>query len=160
MLLKIGGPCWIICKAQGQLLILIAVFESKEGEAAFNGLTATIADYKKIGRRVYLVLPIPKGEAFDPAGLVKRSIVDLGFVVQQQVERAAADASIKSTSSRLFQIASSTGATIIDPVPSICHDYCPTLADDGTPVYTDNSHLRPAYVRDHITFLDSIVTLD
>jgi hypothetical protein len=135
------------------------ILGSKDGEKAFQDLAASLAAFKKMGHRVYLVLAIPRGEAFDPAGLVKRSILDLGFVVQQRVDRATADASVESVSSRLVQIAASTGATVIDPVPAVCgNDYCPTLAGDGLPVYIDNSHLRPAYVREHITFLDSIVT--
>jgi hypothetical protein len=134
------------------------IFETKE---AFEGLTATIAKYEELGKRVYVVLPIPRGEAFAPSSLVKRSILDLGFVVQKQIDRASVDALLEPASSRLIQIAKSTGATIINPVPFVCHsDYCPTLADDGLPVYTDGSHLRPAFVREHITFLDPIIVHD
>jgi SGNH domain (fused to AT3 domains) len=134
------------------------IFGTKE---AFEGLTTTIAKYEELGKRVYLVLPIPRGEAFDPPGLVKRSILDLGFVVQKQIDRASVDAFLEPASSRLIQIAKSTGATIIDPIPFICHsDYCATLADDGLPVYTDGSHLRQAFVREHITFLDSMIVHD
>jgi hypothetical protein len=49
----------------------------------------------------------------------------------------------------------------INPVDYLCRQsYCPTLADDGMPVYTDNSHLRPDYVREHATFLDPIVSIE
>jgi peptidoglycan/LPS O-acetylase OafA/YrhL len=134
------------------------IFGTKE---ALEGLTATIVKYEQLGKRVYVVLPIPRGESFDPPSLVKRSILDLGFVVQKQIDRASVDALLEPASSRVTQVAKSTGATIIDPVPFVCHnDYCPTLADDGLPVYTDNSHLRAAFVREHITFLDSMIVPD
>jgi hypothetical protein len=59
-----------------------------------------------------------------------------------------------------MEIARSTGATAIDPTVYLCGDaHCPTLAEDRMPVYTDNSHLRPEYVREHITFLDPIVSM-
>jgi hypothetical protein len=58
----------------------------------------------------------------------------------------------------LSSIANAAGAIVLDPVRIVCRErYCPTLADDGMPVYTDNNHLRPAYVREHMTFLDAIL---
>jgi len=119
-----------------------------------------IMDYRKMGRQVYLILPTPRGEAFDPAHLVRRSLRDLGFVVKQQVEHSHADASVEPIASQLVKVASSSGATVINPIDELCReDYCPTLDLDGMPVYTDDSHLRQTYVREHITFLDEIVSL-
>jgi len=135
------------------------VFESKERDAAFRDLQATITGFRKMGRRVYLILPTPRGESFDPAHLVKRSLLNLGFVVQEQVERADVDRNINPVATRLMDIAHSAGATAIDPVDYLCGEArCPTLAEDRLPVYTDDSHLRPAYVREHMTFLDRIVS--
>ena len=135
------------------------VFQSSERDRALQDLSATINDYRRIGRRVYLILPVPRGEAFDPSVLVKRSLLDFGFVIQEQVERAQVDANVAPIAARLESIAHATGATVLDPVPVVCKErYCPTLADDGMPVYTDNNHLRPAYVREHMTFLDAILT--
>ena len=121
--------------------------------------SGTLNDYRRIGSQVYLALPVPRGEAFDPAVLVKRSLWDLGFVIQQQVARAQVDANVRPIASRLSTIASAAGAIVLDPVGYVCQEtYCATLADDGMPVYTDDSHLRPAYVREHIAFLDAILT--
>src|SRR5262249_5087419 len=110
-------------------------------------------------RQVYLILPIPRGELFDPSHLVKRSIRNFGFDVQKRVERSDVDKTLKPIAARLMDIAHSTGAAAVDPSEYICGEtYCPTLADDRMPVYTDESHLRPAFVRDHMTFLDAIVS--
>jgi peptidoglycan/LPS O-acetylase OafA/YrhL len=136
-----------------------AFFQNKEAEIALRDLTATIARLKKNGKQVYLILPTPRGEAFDPAVLVKRSF-ETGFWVQQRVARSDVDVDLEPLSFRLASIASSQGAVPIKPVDYLCQkSYCPTLADDGMPVYTDNSHLRPAYVREHATFLDPIVSI-
>ena len=79
--------------------------------------------------------------------------------LQERVERSDVDKSLKPIASRLMDIARSSGATAVDPSEYICGEtYCPTLADDRMPVYTDESHLRPAFVRDHMTFLDAIVS--
>jgi hypothetical protein len=43
-------------------------------------------------------------------------------------------------------------------MPHICNvAECPTVAEDGLPLYCDDSHLRSSYVRAHITFLDDIL---
>jgi hypothetical protein len=135
--------------------------DSDQSEAAFRKLADTVKEFRKIGRQVYLILPTPRGELFDPATLVKRSLLDFGFVIRQEVKREDADATVRTFVLRLKEIARSTGATVLDPMDYICQTArCQTLATDGLPIYTDDSHLRPSYVREHVTFLDAIVLLD
>src|SRR5262249_29456910 len=50
------------------------IFQSPEREKAFTDLAAIIATFRRMGRRVYLILPIPRGDPFDPSNLVSRSI--------------------------------------------------------------------------------------
>jgi len=43
-----------------------------------------------------------------------------------------------------IDIAASSGAKTIDPLPYLCNAAeCPTLAEDGLPLYCDASHLDP-----------------
>jgi len=134
------------------------VFETPAAEEAFRDLRATIGRYRKMGRTVYVILPIPRGEEFDPASLVHRSLTDFGFVVRRQVERRDVDATVKAIDVRLQATAIAAGAFAIDPVRYVCKgSSCPTLADDGLPVYIDNSQLRSTYVREHVTFLDDLL---
>ncbi len=134
------------------------VFKSPDGEKALQDLAATITALRKLGRQVFVILPIPRGEAFDPANLVHRSILDFGFFVRRYVDRTNVDDNTKPIDARLLQIAKTAGARTIDPVDSICPKTdCRTLAEDGMPVYTDDSHLRPGFVREHISFLDPII---
>jgi peptidoglycan/LPS O-acetylase OafA/YrhL len=136
------------------------VFDSSDSERAFASLTSTVANYRRGGRQVYLILPIPVGTGFDPSRLVARSLLDFGFkIVDRPVERVKVDAEIKPMASRLTEIAQATGAEVIDPVNYLCgNGNCPTFTGDGMPIYMDAGHLRPGYVRDHVTFLDAIVS--
>src|SRR5262249_46170769 len=136
-----------------------SVFSSTEKDRAYESLATMIASYKTMGRQVYLILPIPIGDEFDPYHLVTRSFLDFGFKVENgPVERAKVEAVTKPIALRLAQIAEATGAKAIDPIPFLCGEGdCPTFSD-GLPIYMDSGHLRPAYVREHITFLDSIVS--
>ena len=55
----------------------------------------------------------------------------------------------------LRRVARESGAIVIDPVASLCDAaLCPATAANGEPMYHDFAHLRPSYVRDHVTFLD------
>jgi hypothetical protein len=72
-----------------------------------------------------------------------------------RIQRSEVERLIEPISKKLVDIAASTGAKTIDPLPYICGaSDCPTLAEDGLPLYCDASHLRSGYVRAHITFLD------
>lgn len=130
-------------------------------ERAFQALEAMIGDYRRMGKQVYLILQIPTAEEFDPHHIVTRSLRNLGFKVgHTYVDRAKAVAAIEQISLRLMKIADFTGTTPIDPVNYLCpEEDCPTLADDGLPVYMDGGHLRPSYVREHAAFLDEIVSM-
>jgi len=130
-------------------------------EKGFRALKRVVNDYRRIGRRVYLILPIPKGAEFDPHHLIVRGVSDFGFrIARTQVDQRKVVQELEPITSRLREIAKSTGAIIIDPIEFICRDgVCPTLMADGSPTYRDQSHLRPAFVREHATFIDDIVSL-
>jgi peptidoglycan/LPS O-acetylase OafA/YrhL len=136
-----------------------SAFRSDESRVAFGSLTAMLADYRRMGKSVYVVLPIPAGGEFAPQNLVKRSVLDFGFrIVDSPVPRGAVEDSMKWMTTRLTDIAHAIGATAIDPFPYICREgTCPTFMEDGLPVYKDGAHFRPEFVRRHITFLDALV---
>lgn len=137
-------------------------FDPNGPDTAYRDVESTIAKFRSSGRRVYLVLPVPKGEAFEPARIVKRSFTLLsGFFLVQSLRLSEVDPWEKAIAAKLRSIADSQGAVAIDPIDYICHlGDCPTLANDGLPIYCDNSHLRSGYVRDQVTFLDDIVLTD
>ena len=135
------------------------LMDPDKSDEAFLTLQSVVSKFINMGPRVYLILPMPTGNEFDPHHLVNRSVRDFGFqIVQKKVERRKIMAALQPVAWRLQKIANATGAMTIDPVEYLCHDGgCATLADDGMPIYSDDHHLRPGYVREHITFLDSIV---
>ena len=59
------------------------------------------------------------------------------------------------------KIAKNTGAITINPIASLCDDsVCPVLTPDGGPMYKDDNHINPAYVKQNVRYLDSIVRLE
>ena len=45
------------------------------------------------------------------------------------------------------------------PMDFVCDDlYCPSVDLKGEPMYKDRAHLRPSYVRQNASFIDTVVT--
>jgi hypothetical protein len=57
--------------------------------------------------------------------------------------------------SRLRAIAKATGARVIDPIDYLCGEYCPVMTSDGLPIYRDEGHLNPSFVRTNVRYLAS-----
>jgi peptidoglycan/LPS O-acetylase OafA/YrhL len=131
-------------------------------EQAYTALESTLSNFRRSGRNVYLILPIPAMKEFDPFYMVSRGIYKFGFeIVQGPVDRKQVTAQLAPITSQLVKIANSAGARVIDPVSELCGEVlCATTDNDGLPVYRDLSHLRPSYVRDHIRFLDDVVRIE
>lgn len=126
---------------------------------AFTGLAMLVDELVRAGKNVTLVLQSPVGPSFEPRGMISRTLVFPSF--EQKVPRISTR-EIREQMLRvddpLRVIADRTGATIIDPKDWLCQrETCELLSADGIPVYRDEAHLNPIYVRDHVTFLDDLV---
>jgi len=50
---------------------------------------------------------------------------------------------------------------MIDPIATLCGPaQCPLTTGNGLPVYKDDAHLNPLFVRDDVRYLDDIFMLD
>jgi hypothetical protein len=128
-------------------------------EAALGNLQRLIADLVRRGKRVYIVLHAPIGQAFDPRHMIRRSVLAPGFSAEAPaVDKNAILSAVDPIVSRLRRIAHDRGASVIDPMESLCdRTTCPVVSPDGEPMYHDAAHLRPSYVRNNVRFLDAIV---
>lgn len=128
-------------------------------EAALQSLERTIAGLVGQGKRVYVVLHIPIGHSFDPHHMIRRSLLPPGFsVVVPAPARAEIAKAVEPIVSRIERLARRAGASIIDPMESLCdRTTCPAVSSQGEPIYRDFAHLRPSYVREHVRFLDFAV---
>lgn len=128
-------------------------------DRALDNLGRVVADWVSKGKRVYLVLNMPVGISLDPREMIRRTLLPPAFRVDiHSPARSAIDAALGPIDARLERIARQTGATVIDPVPSLCNaTSCPAVAPDGEPMYHDANHLRPSYVRENVRFLDETI---
>ena len=136
-------------------------FGTPASERTFAALEAMIRDFVEAGRRVYLVLPHPTGIEFQPRSLIQRGLTDLSFrITVPNIATSTIVAQMQPVVDRLRQIAARTGAEIIDPVPSLCHDgTCSVVTAAGEPLYRDFAHLNPEFVRQSVGYLDGLLML-
>ncbi|MDR1946701.1 MAG: hypothetical protein LBQ51_05995 [Desulfovibrio sp.] len=73
------------------------------------------------------------------------------------IERYTLEERYGTIQSALEKIARAAGAIIINLLDFLCDPKCGTLDDQGEPIYADSYHLRPAYVRNQVKFLDKTV---
>lgn len=128
-------------------------------EAALGSLERFIAALTQQGKRVYVVLNIPIGHRYDPKQMIQRSVLAPAFrVVVPSPARVDIDRVVEPIVSQVRQVAERAGASIIDPMASLCDAAtCPAVTAYGEPMYRDFAHLRPSYVREHVRYLDATV---
>jgi peptidoglycan/LPS O-acetylase OafA/YrhL len=128
-------------------------------ERAYKALEVMLSDFVKSGKRVYLVLNIPMGPAINPKNLVRRSLSSLGFEVNKggmTKSDLLAKHNYGDIRRRLLDVAKRSGATAVDPLDYLCvENVCPSVTEDGEPIYKDGAHIRPFYARTQVRFLDA-----
>jgi peptidoglycan/LPS O-acetylase OafA/YrhL len=134
---------------------------SAASNKAFLAIESMVSQFTKANKTVYIVLPNPSGADFLPRSMIPRSLTDLSFQIRvPDISSAALKSHLRPVVTRLREIAAKTGAVTIDPIASLCNDsICPVLTSDGDPIYRDDNHLNPVYVRQSVRYLDDAVTL-
>jgi peptidoglycan/LPS O-acetylase OafA/YrhL len=159
------GAAWVSYSDEDMLIERgggLLPLSTMEGTDAFY---SNLEDYVRLlqgqGAKVYLVLGVPIHDRFNPGKMVTRSLT--GFRIAPDVETAIPTAELQAVhataDAKLHTVGEHTGATLLDPVPDICGsgDGCLPFFGAGEPKFSDNVHLRPVFVREHLRFLDRLL---
>ena len=159
------GASWTGYSGDGLLIERTGRQLSLGTEEGRNAFYANLEDYVRMlqaeGAQVYLVLGLPIHGRFNPNAMVSRSMAgvrvaaDAGDPVPVEALRAA-NAGVDA---RLRLIAERTGAKLLDPMSDICGDGkgCSPFIGAGDLKFSDGMHLRPAFVREYLRFLDFLL---
>jgi hypothetical protein len=105
-------------------------------------------------RNVYFLLDNPSGPQFEPRHFFEGTRLS-GLRVKAFQERIPLGDDQSRLGERLAQVAKRAGAIVIDPVLHLCPDgRCPVVTSAGKPIYKDDNHYRPFYVRESADFID------
>ncbi|WP_439371519.1 acyltransferase family protein [Bradyrhizobium sp. DASA03120] len=134
----------------------------EEGRRAFY---ANLEDYVrelKLNATVYLVLGAPQSSTgLNPQRMVTRGIT--GIRADPNVENSVPVADLRTVNAQhdaeLRAVAERTGAKILDVFPDVCGngETCSAFFGARDPKFSDGAHLRPAFVRKHLHFLDFLL---
>ncbi len=128
----------------------------------YVNLLAELSAYRQAGYKVWLILPVPLSQRFDPALMLRRSLT--GISIESQNLAGVPLASLRAQNAALTQaliaVAAKAGVQTIDPLPQICGQgpVCSAFFQQDQPKFADDIHMRPIFVRQNIRFLDAILT--
>jgi hypothetical protein len=99
----------------------------------------------------------PFNDAFDPRTLY-RTAFEGGDVKNLTFSRRAFETSTSFARQRIQKAAAEAGATVIDPLSTLCTgDVCP-VTDGATPLFMDRAHYRGSRITDpRFGFMDPAV---
>lgn len=127
---------------------------------ALDSLEFMLTQLRSMGKTTYLILNIPFGDILDPKGMVNRSVHSGSTFFEVKTRELFKNelTGLNFLDAELTRVAEKTDTILLDPKNFLCaDDRCPSTTKDGAPIYKDGMHLRPAFVRDQITFLDRIM---
>ncbi len=120
-----------------------------------RGLAADIRRWRQRGIRVYILMSNPAGRQFVPQNQVRR----LPFLQPppDSVKRSRVEINLDAQT-WVRVLAHLSGAQLIDPLNSFCDaQSCPTVDDEGDPLYKDEDHMRPQTAIDSASFIDQTI---
>jgi peptidoglycan/LPS O-acetylase OafA/YrhL len=132
-------------------------FYDSEIKDIFAVFKKDILRLKGAGKDVYIILQSPVGEEFNPLSMYGRLRDSVDIKTKKGLEKRKLVSRVRPLSEHLQEIAFVTGARIIDPLDVLCPDgTCPAITQDGIPLYRDDNHMRPFYVKEKAVFIDQI----
>ena len=103
--------------------------------------------------KVYLLLDNPYGVDFAPQNLIGNRLTFQ--TLQNLSETVKIDKAQIALNERLRAVAYRAGAQVIDQLSSLCReDMCLRLTQDKKPIYKDEHHLRPFFVKEYADYFE------
>ena len=123
---------------------------------AFSLVGEMIRELTAKNIHVTVVLGTPTGEKLAPQNMLVRH---LNGKIEKRVETLTQQdwSYTAKLSDGLSETAISNGADVIDPVDYLCADGICISENEQGPIRYDKSHLRPGYIREHLSYLDATV---
>jgi len=135
--------------------------DSPVTQQAFEQFRQAVANLVARRRRVFIVLSNPTSPLFEPLFPpdLRLSLHPPQHLPEgPRIEAAPFESFVAPISERLRSIAAQTGATVVDPRPTLCDGMlCPSTGPDGLPLYLDSNHLRATYARQRASFVDQML---
>ena len=131
---------------------------SPESDRVFQDFAGALKQLGALGKEVWIILPSPFSSKWDPHHYRSRFHVRRPNREVMQIRRADFERFILPVKKELLAVAALSGSRTIDPLDYLEEDgWLKGRTPEGVPRYIDEHHLRPFYVRERATFIDSLV---
>jgi peptidoglycan/LPS O-acetylase OafA/YrhL len=126
-------------------------------DGACGELARMVRELVGRGKSVTIILTDPCGPELNPRLFYARSFGSSFHRADSKLTAEAFQTKTRDIHDAIFGIAERNGARIIDPLKYLVEDgVCIAENEDG-PIRYDEHHLRPSYVRKHVSFLDFLM---
>jgi len=106
-------------------------------------------------KKVTVLLNTPSGYLLDPRMMYPRTFLGTYCNIKNIITKDLFLREYGKTIQEVAKIAADNGAEVIDPMDYLCSNgVCIAEDENGISIRFDEGHLRPGYVRDHVTYLD------
>lgn len=123
-------------------------------EALFAGLTSEVQAFRRAGKRVVVVLPLPIPAVDVPHEIIKSEFN--GSMARFNANQPSiAQEVVRSHLSVLAQV----GAIVLDPRSIMCSnpESCSPVDASGRSLYKDDNHLRPSAIKSMFPLVDPFI---
>jgi hypothetical protein len=106
-------------------------------------------------KKVILILNIPTSYSLDPKVMYPRTFKGTYGTNKRNFTKEEFLHDSRRLLAEIAKVAALNGAEVIDPLDYLCASgICIAEDEKGVPIRFDEGHLRPGYVRDHVTYID------
>lgn len=142
------------------------------GDGKARALQALIDFVTQLSQRyrVFVLLDNPIGEAFDPGKMLPPGVNNRWDLVlasgttqptSLKPQTFAQDPQQTALEAEMQQLLANTRATLISQSQYICPaGLCSSVDANGKPIYQDNNHIRPFYIRERMDVIDPVLLRD
>lgn len=140
---------------EGDVLKQAILVDSQSFKAAFESFEDMVSELVDNGKKVYIVLPTPISDQFDPRLMIDR--INGKPRLTKGITKAEYISSFAPVITVLQSVANSSGAILLDPSKDLCViDFCRSFQGDA-PIYSDIGHIRPYFSENYIAVFDKII---
>jgi len=148
---------WILyfTKEEGYELDGLSMGNQSAHQKAIDELGKNIRSLVAQHKKVTLVLNIPTSYSLHPKNMYPRTFKGTYGMNKKNYTKENFLYDNRLLLAEIAKVAGLNGAEVIDPMDYLCTSgNCIAEDENGVPIRFDEGHLRPGYVRDHVTYLD------
>lgn len=124
----------------------------------FSNFSKLIRELEKAGKHVTIVMPLPYDEVADPAVRYRQVYEGMGATLPKSIARRDFEERVAFSRSQLLAAGQAAGASIVDPLDTLCvNDQCPVMFA-GRALYKDRTHIRASAAGSSLfAYLDQVL---